>query len=217
MPLDLRRIAAVVLAAAACLFAAPLRADRVATIERAKASIVAVGTFERTRTPPFQFLGSGFAVGDGSLIATNAHVVPPVLDPAKMESLAILLPGISKDGKESVQVREVKQVAVDTNYDLALLKMQGPPLPALSLRDPETVREGQEILITGYPIGAVLGPFPATHHGIVSVVSPVAIPQAKAGDLDARTARRLAAGSFPVFQLDATAYPGNSGSPCATC
>jgi len=25
--------------------------------------------------------------------------------------------------------------------------------------------------------------------------------------------RRLAAGTFPVFQLDATAYPGNSGSP----
>ena len=24
---------------------------------------------------------------------------------------------------------------------------------------------------------------------------------------------RLASGSFPVFQLDATAYPGNSGSP----
>jgi serine protease Do len=25
--------------------------------------------------------------------------------------------------------------------------------------------------------------------------------------------RRLTSGSFPVFQLDATAYPGNSGSP----
>ena len=28
-----------------------------------------------------------------------------------------------------------------------------------------------------------------------------------------RTIRRLTSGPFPVFQLDATAYPGNSGSP----
>lgn len=27
------------------------------------------------------------------------------------------------------------------------------------------------------------------------------------------TDRQLARGAFPVFQLDATAYPGNSGSP----
>lgn len=202
-----------VLFAGACLAATPVRADRMATIERVKASVVAIGTFESTRAPQFQFLGTGFAVGDGSLIATNAHVLPPLLDPAKMETLAILLTGMNKDGKDSVQVREVKRVAVDTGYDLALLKLQGAPLTPLTLRDPETVREGQEILITGYPIGAVLGPFPATHRGIVSVVTPIAIPQGRAGDLDGRIVRRLSAGSFPVFQLDATAYPGNSGSP----
>ena len=31
--------------------------------------------------------------------------------------------------------------------------------------------------------------------------------------LKSAVVRRLASGSFPVFQLDATAYPGNSGSP----
>jgi S1-C subfamily serine protease len=30
---------------------------------------------------------------------------------------------------------------------------------------------------------------------------------------DATMLRRLAGGAFAVFQLDATAYPGNSGSP----
>jgi S1-C subfamily serine protease len=48
---------------------------------------------------------------------------------------------------------------------------------------------------------------------MISAVTPIAIPQARAGDLDANTLRRLASGAFPVFQLDATAYPGNSGSP----
>ena len=32
-------------------------------------------------------------------------------------------------------------------------------------------------------------------------------------ELDSAVVRRLASGAFPVFQLDATAYPGSSGSP----
>ncbi len=188
-------------------------ADRLDTIERVRVSIVAVGTFERTRVPQFQFRGTGFVVGDGSLIVTNAHVLPPLLDPTRMEALAILVPGLPKDGKDTAQVREAKQQAVDPESDLAVLKLSGPPMPALKVRDDDKVRAGQEIFFTGYPIGAVLGPYPATHRGIISAITPIAIPQARAGDLDARTIRRLTSGSFAVYQLDATAYPGNSGSP----
>jgi serine protease Do len=208
-----RRAAAMLLCAALVSIALSASADRIGTIERVKASVVAVGTYERTRSPQFQFLGTGFVVGDGTLVATNAHVLPQVLDPSKMEALAILLPGTGKDGKDSAQVREVKPIAVDPGSDLAVVKMQGAPLPALVVHDAENVKEGQEILFTGYPIGAVLGPYPATHRGMVSALTPIAIPQPRAGDLDARTVRRLSGGTFPVFQLDATAYPGNSGSP----
>jgi len=180
------------------------------TIQRLKGSVVAVGTFQKTRSPPFQFAGTGFVVGDGTYIVTNAHVLPAMLDPSKMEVSAILLPGKERD---QVQVREARQVAVDSTYDIALLKIDGTPLPAVKLRNSDNVREGQDVLFTGFPIGAVLGPFPATHRGIVSAITPIAIPQRNAAELDAKTLRRLAAGSFPVFQLDATAYPGNSGSP----
>ena len=168
-----------------------------ATIERVKGSIVAVGTFVRTRTPQFQFLGTGFAVGDGTLIATNA----------------ILAPVPPKDRKEQAQGREAKRVAVDDSSDLALLKIQGPALPALKIGDSNSAKEGQDILFTGFPIGTVLGPYPVTHRGIISAITPIAIPQARASDLDPHTLRRLSIGAFPVFQLDATAYPGNSGSP----
>jgi S1-C subfamily serine protease len=188
-------------------------ADNAATIERVKASVVAVGTFERTRTPQFQFLGTGFAVGDGTLIATNAHVLPKVLDPAQREILAIMIPAPPREGKEQAQGREVKQVAVDPASDLALLKVQGAAFPALKIGDSDSAKEGQDILFTGFPIGAVLGPYPATHRGIISAITPIAIAQARAGDLDPQTIRRLASGAFSVFQLDATAYPGNSGSP----
>jgi S1-C subfamily serine protease len=205
-----RALAALALAAIGCL---PAHADNVATIARVKTSVVAIGTYERTRTPQFQFHGTGFAVGDGTVVVTNAHVLPPVLDPAKMESVAVLTAAPPKEGRAQAQVREAKRLAIDPDADLALLKIDGPPLPPLRLRDSDTVREGQEILMTGFPVGAVLGPFAATHRGMIAAITPIAIPQPRAADLDAGTLRRLTTGTFPVFQLDATAYPGNSGSP----
>ena len=180
------------------------------TIARVKRSVVAVGTFQRTRSPQFQFRGTGFAVGDGSTIVTNAHVLPESLNVEANESLAVLLPGASR---ETAQVREVRRRAVDPGSDLALLSLEGKPLPPLPLRDSATVREGQEILMTGYPLGPVLGPFAATHHGMIAAVTPIAIPQGHASQLNPALVHRLSSGSFAVFQLDATAYPGNSGSP----
>lgn len=190
-----------------------VHADRLATLARVKASVVAVGTFQRTRAPPFQFRGTGFAVTDGTTIVTNAHVLPGAVDTAKLETLAILLPARRGAGEEQTEVREARAVAVDPTLDLAVLKIDPPALPALKLREDDDIREGQEIFLTGFPIGAVLGPFPVTHRGIVSAVTPIAIPQPRAGALNTRVIRKLASGAFPVFQLDATAYPGNSGSP----
>ena len=122
----------------------------------------------------FQFRGTGFAVGDGTTIVTNAHVLPSLTDVAHRESLAILAPGATPDVS---QIRQGRATAIDTGHDIALITIEGAALPALKLRDSNAVREGQEILITGFPIGAVLGPFPATHRGMVSSITPIAIPQ----------------------------------------
>lgn len=185
-------------------------ADAPATIARVKPSIVAMGTYLPTRSPQFQFRGTGFVVGDGTLVVTNAHVVPETLDAARRETFGFIVPG---PAGAKVQYREAERVAVEAGYDLAILRQRGDALPALVLGDSEAVREGQEVLLTGFPIGAVLGAFAATHRGMIAAITPIAIPQARAGDLNAPVLRRLAAGSFPIFQLDATAYPGNSGSP----
>src|SRR5437879_12777784 len=67
-------------------------ADTFSTIERIKASVVAVGTFQRTRAPAFQFPATGFAGGDGSLIATNVNVLPPLRDCAPREPLPLCIP-----------------------------------------------------------------------------------------------------------------------------
>src|SRR3954464_14513090 len=115
--------ALVALVACALLATSVARADTPATIARVKGSIVAIGTYERTRTPPFQFFGTGFAVGDGSLVVTNAHVLPPVLDPGRMETGAILTPAVDRDGKPQAQMREARRVAIDPGADLAVLKI----------------------------------------------------------------------------------------------
>lgn len=180
-----------------------------ATIERVKASVVGVGTFQQTRTPAFRFLGTGFAVGNGSTIVTNAHVLPPKLEDDKGETYAVIAPSQNRE----MQLRRASRGADDPAHDLALLNLPGPALPALAIRDSESVREGEAVLFTGYPIGAVLGPFPATHRGMISAITPIAIPAAHSSQLKPDLVRRLASGSFTVFQLDATAYPGNSGSP----
>ena len=210
-----RRAGLALLVCASVLASPGVRADRMAVIERVKPSIVAVGTFDSTRTPAFQFLGTGFAVGDGTTIVTNAHVVPTVLDPEGKEGLAILMRAPNNDarGQAQVVVKQAKAQKIDPTSDLALLKIEGLALPALKIAVSSGAKEGQEILFTGYPLGAVLGPYPSTHHGMISSIAPIAIPQSHAGDLNPQTIRRIAAGAFPILQLDATAYPGHSGSP----
>ena len=201
--------AGLLLAAVLFLGAPEAGAQAPAAIERVKPSVVGIGTFQKTRAPAFRFLGTGFAVGDGATIVTNAHVLPQVLEAEKGETLTVLIPGPAREA----QLRPATRGATDPAHDLALLRLEGPALPALALRDSESVREGESVLFTGYPIGAVLGPFPATHRGMISAITPIAIPAAHSSQLKPELIRRLGSGPFPVFQLDATAYPGNSGSP----
>ena len=86
--------------------------------------------------------------------------------------LAIVL--VSRDGEP--QPRDAELLAVDKEHDLALLRISGDPLPALKLGDSASVREGQMLAFTGFPIGMVLGFHPATHRGMVAAITPVALP-----------------------------------------
>ena len=185
------------------------RADVLEAIARVKPSVVIVGTFKATNSPRFALRGTGFVVGDGNLAVTNAHVIPEGADVDPDAKIAVQV----RTGQNELQMRIATVLEIDKTHDLALLQFEGAGVPKLALRDSDTVREGQAIAFTGFPIGGALGFSPVTHRGIVSSVTTVSLPPGTARQLDARTLRSLRDGNFEIFQLDATAYPGNSGGP----
>lgn len=204
------------LQAAACsalpagvLGGAPAAASLPDVIARLRGSVLPIGTFSPTDSPRFGFRGTCFIVGDGSLVATNFHVLPPAAELAAGRRLAVM----SERSGDSGQLRLATVVGSDRARDLALLRIEGPPLVPLALDAGDSAREGQAIALMGYPIGGALGFSPVTHRGIVASVTQIALQAATAQQLDPRAIARLRGGNFEVLQLDATAYPGNSGGP----
>lgn len=176
------------------------------TILRIKPSIVGIGTVQKMRRPLVIFLGTGFVVADGHHVITNAHTIDRDIRIEKGEYLAV----VTSENKGGI--RRAKTVRVDEVHDLVLLRFDGKALPTISLGNSNLVREGEIYAFTGFPIGMVLGLRPVTHRGIVSAITPIAIPQISSRQLDVKMIQRLR-NPYKVFQLDATAYPGNSGSP----
>jgi S1-C subfamily serine protease len=180
----------------------------VRTITKVKPSVVGVGSYLPSRSPAISFTGTGFVVGDGLTVITNSHVVPEVLDTEHKEVLGIVLAA-----GEGVTFRPATLEVRDRDHDLARLRLSGAPLPALQLGDASAVVEGQELAFTGFPLGVVLGLHPVTHRALVSAITPAVMPTRSAQGLNVRTVAQLRQSHFDLFQLDATAYPGNSGSP----
>lgn len=181
-------------------------------IDAVRPAIVGVGTAYPPRQPiggqrANQLLGTGFAVGEGQLIVTNHHVLPEMLDMENRQSLAIFA-GRGRDAK----VHIARVVARNKEHDLAILQIESTRLPTLVLGDSSKVREGETMAFTGFPIGGVLGLYPVTHLGIVSSITPIARTANDSGELSAVQLQRMR-NRYDVFQLDAIAYPGNSGSP----
>ena len=82
-----------------CILFLPFaRADLPDTVVKIKPSIVGIGTFLQTRRPPAKLMGTGFAVGDGTHVVTNAHVIPELIDEENKEFLCIFV-GTGDDTK----------------------------------------------------------------------------------------------------------------------
>ena len=186
------------------------------TVARIKPGIVVVGSYRNADNPRFTMRGTGFAAGNGNLIVTNAHVLgrggigAPMAQPEASDSSWVVQ---ARDNGGDLQMRRAMLLDTDPVHDLALLQIDGAALPTLALQDSTAVREGQAVAFIGFPIGGVLGYSPVTHQGLISSITPITLPVASSQQLSPRAIRSLRAGNFDIFQLDGTAYPGNSGGP----
>jgi len=183
-----------------------VNAEFIDVVAKIKPSVVGIGIHTPTSRPQNILRGTGFVIGDGHYIITNAHVLPTELDESLLQKMAVFV-GSGKNAK----IRDAEIIATSDVYDLAILKIPGSPLPAMSLADNKTRPDGSYIAFTGYPIGAVLGLYPVTHRGIISSTTPTVIPAQTAGQISLKMLKRMR-NPYSVYQLDATAYPGNSGS-----
>ncbi|WP_421862761.1 S1 family peptidase [Motiliproteus sp.] len=176
------------------------------TIRQLKPSIVGIGTYLPSRRPAARLMGTGFVVGNGYQVVTNHHVANVELDLERNERL-IVFSGVGKQAKS----HPATILRSSPRHDLAVLRI-GQALPPLKLAEADLAMEGEDIAFTGFPIGSVLGLYPATHKGLISAITPIAIPSPSSRQLKASKINRLR-NPIEVYQLDATAYPGNSGSP----
>ena len=178
----------------------------VSLIQKVKPSIVAVGTYYFNDVPKLQFRGTGFAVGDGTLIITNAHTITRIEEENKLKQLRIFNQKLESKG---IKVHLIEK---DEAHDLALLKIESGAILPLEIGDSSSVREGETVAFTGYPLGLILGLNPTTHMGIISAIAPIVLPSPNARAIEKEIVKFLRQ-PYDIFQLDATAYPGNSGSP----
>jgi S1-C subfamily serine protease len=189
-----------------CFFMPFAQANFVEVVAKIKPSVVGVGLHTPTSRPQNILRGTGFAIGDGHYIVTNEHVLPTLLDESLLQKVAIFI-----GSGRTATVRKAEVVAKSTMYDLAILKISGPALPAMALANSDFLPDGSAIAFTGFPIGSVLGLYPVTHRGIIASITPTVIPAASAGQINLKMLKRMK-NPYLVYQLDATAYPGNSGS-----
>lgn len=181
--------------------------DRLAAlIETIKPSIVAVGTYYFNDLPKVSYLGTGFVIKGGRRLVTNFHVVQPIIEKKKLAYLRIFHKNFPNTGITA------KIVATDEFHDLAILEQESDALPALKIGESSLVKEGYQVVFTGYPIGFILGLNPTTHTGMISGIGHLMIPSPSARIINGEQIRHLSE-PYDIFQIDGTAYPGNSGSP----
>ncbi len=179
-------------------------ASLVQSIRTIKTSVVGITTVQFGRPLAAQLSGSGFAVADGRHVLTNYHVIKAA--PESKQKLYVMVVGDHGSDRRTAQV-----VASDPAHDLALLRIDGAPLPPVRLaRASDPAVDGESIAITGFPIGTAFGLVPASNAGIISAVTPAigAMPHSSL-----LTAEMLSRPPVFLYQLDMVAFPGNSGSP----
>jgi hypothetical protein len=126
-----------------------MRSSRL-TLFGALAAVISTSGFAETKSS-----GSGFAMGDGSLVVTADHVVQGCTN--------IDVPGVGA----------AATLKSDPGSDLAILKINTALPGVLRFRSGHPVRLGEEIVVIGYPLRGLLSTPPTVTTGIVSSLAGI--------------------------------------------
>jgi serine protease Do len=138
-------------------------------------------------------IGSGFVVDASGYIITNAHVV------SGAQRVQVVLPNPGADGSldsalsTRMRIVSARVVGASKELDLALLKIDGMQLPALSVAAYRSLHQGEAVFAFGSPEGLRN----TLTHGVVSAVARQTDPDSP----------------MIYIQTDAPINPGNSGGP----
>ncbi len=142
--------------------------------ENAKESVVSVSFAGRDGQQAG--LGTGFVIASDGLVATNMHVI------GEARPITVQF----SNGKQF----EVKEVyATDRQMDLAVLKIDAKDLIPLPLAEPDSLKQGAEVIVLGNPQGL--------RYSVVKGVN------SGTREIDGK----------PMIQLAIPIEPGNSGGP----
>jgi S1-C subfamily serine protease len=133
-------------------------------------------------TVPQQGQGSGFILDKSGHILTNFHVVAGANRGVEVQ--------LSDKRKFAAHV-----IGTDRTHDLALLQIDAPDLPPVTLADSSQLNVGQKVYAIGNPFGLA----GTMTRGIISAIRPI-----RNGD---------GAPIEDAIQTDAAINPGNSGGP----
>lgn len=142
--------------------------------------------FGGPRNQPYssQALGSGVVIRSNGYIVTNNHVVEDATE------LSVKM----FDGS----TMDAEIVGTDAPSDLAIIKVEGSDMPAISFGNSDDIRVGQWVMAFGSPLSENLS------------------NSVTAGIISAKGRLRPSSGQFGVqnfIQTDAAINPGNSGGP----
>jgi serine protease Do len=137
--------------------------------------------YRRQSDKPMAGTGSGVLISKDGYIVTNNHVV----------GFADYIEVVTEDGTEY----EAKKIGTDPSSDLAVIKIEGRNLPALSFANSDQVRVGEWVVAVG-------NPFNLTSTVTAGIVS------AMGRDLDIIKGQKTIE---EFIQTDAVVNPGNSG------
>lgn len=135
---------------------------------------------------PVRASGSGFLVSADGYVLTNSHVVAD----ARRVTVGLL----------DRRIFPATVIGADPSTEVALIKIAGTGLPALTFADDSAVQVGDQVLAVGNPLGLDF-----------TVTSGIVSAKGRSGGL-----RRLFASDYAVvdfIQTDAVINPGNSGGP----